>query len=173
LLDLSDDDFTTLLHDCTTEIEVPNDDECGSTEGTSAAAAAAAAWLSEGPLPVEPAAPRVIKEQTAGRSDRRGKAVEVRKVFLCPEYLAAVRKEEEQMAKESDCARRGLAYLSEDELIAHIRATLAEQPTVRGFPLSLSLGVASCPPLRSVEAALAAADEGVFVDKAARSAGRR
>jgi diguanylate cyclase (GGDEF)-like protein len=59
------------------------------------------------------------------------------------------------------------------ELIAHIRATLAEQPTVRGFPLSLSLGVASCPPLRSVEAALAAADEGVFVDKAARSAGRR
>ena len=65
---------------------------------------------------VEPAAPRVIKEQTAGRSDRRGKAVEVRKVFLCPEYLAAVRKEEEQMAKESDCARRGLAYLSEDEL---------------------------------------------------------
>ena len=114
LLDLSDDDFTTLLHDCTTEIEVPNDDECGSTEGTSAAAAAA--WLSEGPLPVGPAAPRVIKEQTAGRSDRRGKAVEVRKVFLCPEYLAAVRKEEEQMAKESDCARRGLAYLSEDEL---------------------------------------------------------
>jgi len=104
LLDLSVDDFTTLLHDCTTEIEVPADDECGSTEETSAAAAG----LSEGPLPVGPAAPRVIKEQ--------GKAVEVRKVFLCPEYLAAVRKEEEQMAKESDCARRGLAYLSEDEL---------------------------------------------------------
>jgi diguanylate cyclase (GGDEF)-like protein len=58
-------------------------------------------------------------------------------------------------------------------LISRIRAAVAEQPTVRGFPLSLSLGVASCPPLRSVETALAAADEGVFVDKAARSAGRR
>jgi diguanylate cyclase (GGDEF)-like protein len=58
-------------------------------------------------------------------------------------------------------------------LLSRIRAAVAEQPTVRGFPLSLSLGVASCPPLPSVEAALAAADEAVFVDKAARSAGRR
>ena len=34
----------------------------------------------------------------------------------CPEYRAALRKEAVQMAIERDYARRGLAYLSEDEL---------------------------------------------------------
>ena len=58
-------------------------------------------------------------------------------------------------------------------LIARVRRAAAEQPTVGGFPVSLSLGAASCPPLPSVDAALAAADERVFLDKAARSAGRR
>jgi diguanylate cyclase (GGDEF)-like protein len=60
-----------------------------------------------------------------------------------------------------------------DALIARIRAASAEQPAVHGITVSLSLGVASCPPLPSVEAALAAADEGVFIDKAARYSARR
>jgi diguanylate cyclase (GGDEF)-like protein len=60
-----------------------------------------------------------------------------------------------------------------EALIERIRAAVAEQPMVHGLRLSLSLGAASCPPLRSVEAALAAADKGVFSDKAARYSARR
>lgn len=59
-----------------------------------------------------------------------------------------------------------------EALIERIRAAVAEQPMVHGLRLSLSLGAASCPPLRSVEAALAAADKGVFSDKAARYSAR-
>ncbi len=63
--------------------------------------------------------------------------------------------------------------IDHEALIARVRAAVAEQPPVHGFALSMSLGAASCPPLPTLGAALVAADESVFADKAARSSGRR
>jgi hypothetical protein len=99
LLDLGAVDFEELLRNCKTEIAVPADDESGTAEGESAAAG------QHLPPGTESAASRrqeVVTKEPNAKSNKL--------------YLAAVHKEEVQIAIERDYARRGLAYLSEDEL---------------------------------------------------------
>jgi diguanylate cyclase (GGDEF)-like protein len=59
------------------------------------------------------------------------------------------------------------------QLVAITRRRIAAHPRlINNVRLSLSVGAASCPPIRSVEAAVIAADELVFADKRERAAGR-
>jgi diguanylate cyclase (GGDEF)-like protein len=57
---------------------------------------------------------------------------------------------------------------SADRLVERIRDALAAAPPVHGVALSAAIGAASCPPLRSVQAAFAAADRAMYADKIAR-----
>jgi len=102
LLDLGAMDLDELLRDCKTEVAVPADDESGSAEGESAAAG------QHLPPGTESAASSRQEVVTKGTKEPNAKCNKL--------YLAAVRKEEVQIAIERDYARRGLAYLSEDEL---------------------------------------------------------
>ena len=103
LLDLDAVDFDELLRNCETEIAVPADEESGSAEGERAAAADQSL-----PPGTKAAASRRQEVVTKETKDQNAKSNKL--------YLAAVRKEEVQIAIERDYARRGLAYLSEDEL---------------------------------------------------------
>jgi diguanylate cyclase (GGDEF)-like protein len=58
-------------------------------------------------------------------------------------------------------------------LAAEVRRLAAAHPGVRGNAVSLSIGVAACPPLRAVEEAVAVADHESTVDKATRRVHRR
>lgn len=58
------------------------------------------------------------------------------------------------------------------ELAADVRRRAAAHPGVRGTAISLSIGVAACPPLRAVEEAVAVADHEATVDKTTRRAQR-
>ena len=109
LLDLGAMDFDELLRDCKTEIAVPADEESGSAEGESAAAAAAADQsLPPGTKSAASRRQKVVTKETKETMDPNAKSNKL--------YLAAVHEEEVQIAIERDYARRGLAYLSEDEL---------------------------------------------------------
>ncbi len=59
------------------------------------------------------------------------------------------------------------------ELAARVRRQAEAHPGVRGHAVSLSIGVASCPPLRAVEEAVVVADHESSVDKVTRRAQRR
>jgi diguanylate cyclase (GGDEF)-like protein len=60
-----------------------------------------------------------------------------------------------------------------ERLVGRLRgAVTALPPLGPNLRLSMSIGGASCPPVRSVESAVIAADELVFADKRRRSAGR-
>ena len=118
LLELSADEFAELLRDCSEEVPVPVDDdapgvsETGSTEGMGAGGAAGAAGAG---------AARAICEKrgaapAARPAEEQGRGRGVSNKFSCPFYLAALRKERVQSAIEQDYKRRGLAYLSADEL---------------------------------------------------------
>lgn len=110
LLDLGESDYADLLLDCTSEIEVPDDDavetsEAGSTEvATAAAAEPRARARVDGRLPSDSLPDAAKGPGTKGKK------------LSCPKYLAAVREEEVRMVIERDSERRGLAYLSADEL---------------------------------------------------------
>jgi diguanylate cyclase (GGDEF)-like protein len=58
------------------------------------------------------------------------------------------------------------------ELAADVRRRAVAHPGVRGTTVSLSIGVAACPPLRAVEEAVALADHESTLDKATRRAQR-
>jgi diguanylate cyclase (GGDEF)-like protein len=60
-----------------------------------------------------------------------------------------------------------------EELVVAVRHGALASPGVGGRPLSLAVGIASCPPLGTIDDALLAAHHGVLVDKAERRAGRR
>lgn len=60
-----------------------------------------------------------------------------------------------------------------EELVFAVRHAALAHPRVHGCEISLSIGIASCPPFDAVEDALLAADQRAFVDKAERRAGRR
>ena len=106
LLDLSAVDFEEILLNCKTEIAVPcTDDEFGSAEG-----------VGEGVAGIDSAVNR-CQEEVVTKQSKETKETKQTKAKSNKLYLAAVLKEEVQMAiDERDYARRGLAYLSEDEL---------------------------------------------------------
>jgi diguanylate cyclase (GGDEF)-like protein len=60
-----------------------------------------------------------------------------------------------------------------EELVFAVRHASLTHPGLHGCSVSLSVGIASCPPFDAVEDALVAADQRAFVDKAERRAGRR
>ncbi len=67
----------------------------------------------------------------------------------------------------------GGSTTSAEELVFAVRHAALAHPGVHGCTVSLSIGIASCPPFDAVEDALVAADQRAFVDKAERRAGRR
>jgi hypothetical protein len=112
LLNLGTEDFEELLRDCEVEAVLSDDDDSGSAEGESAAA---------GQLPRPPgteSAASCRQEVVTNRNKETKETKETKepKAKSNKLYLAAVHKEEVQVAIERNYARRGLAYLSEDEL---------------------------------------------------------
>jgi hypothetical protein len=107
-LDLGTEDFEELLRDCDCEVEnvLSDDDDSGSAEGESAAA---------GQLPRPPGTESAAscRQEVVTNRNKETKGPKAKSNKL---YLAAVHKEEVQVAIERNYARRGLAYLSEDEL---------------------------------------------------------
>lgn len=63
--------------------------------------------------------------------------------------------------------------MSAEALVTAVREAAAATPPVHGCSVAVSVGIASCPPIGTVEEAITTADQRAFVDKAERRAGRR